>query len=132
MPKIRGQKPPGNQRKSVSDAAGNNITDQGDVINAPVKDTEEILSELVPTAADTTRNKKNTIQRERVEPEWQDIFDAADDFIFISDADYKITRGNRALANALKMDHWLLSLENAMSCCTKLMSHLFLALTAKL
>ncbi len=104
MPKIRGQKPPGNQRKSVSDAAGNNITDQGDVINAPVKDTEEILSELVPTAADTTRNKKNTIQRERVEPEWQDIFDAADDFIFISDADYKITRENRALANALKME----------------------------
>ena len=104
MPKIRGQKPPGNQRKSVSDAAGNNITDQGDVINAPVKDTEEILSGLVPTAADTTRNKKHTIQREHVELEWRDIFDAADDFIFISDADYKITRANRALANALKME----------------------------
>jgi PAS domain S-box-containing protein len=104
MVKRQKQKPTGNQMEPVSDAAKNGVNDPGDVIIATVKDTEKELSALDLTTADITKNKKRIIQLERADREWQAIFDATEDFIFISDIDYKITKANRAFANALKME----------------------------
>jgi PAS domain S-box-containing protein len=50
------------------------------------------------------RQKPPDCQGKSVNDIAQDIFDAADDFIFVSDTDFKITGANRALANGLKME----------------------------
>jgi PAS domain S-box-containing protein len=52
---------------------------------------------------DVKKYKKRVIQSETAEQKWQEIFDATDVLIFITDRDYKITKANRAFANNLKM-----------------------------
>jgi PAS domain S-box-containing protein len=104
MVKRQKQKPTDNQMEPVSDAAKNGVNNPGDVIIASVKDAEDKISVPTLSAADIIKDKKRIIQLERADREWQAIFDATEDFIFISDIDYKITKANRAFANALKME----------------------------
>ncbi len=71
---------------------------------SPIFDTSGDLTGISTIARDITQRKKNDDAILRVKEEWEHTFDSVPDLITILDANFKVVRANKAMANRLGVD----------------------------